>query len=585
MSVYRQFAGEVGAAVAALTAAGELPQGLPTQSITVEPPRDAAHGDLATNAAMVLAKPAGLKPRDLAEKLKSRLVQATGVVAAEIAGPGFINLRLDPKIWDREFARAIMAGRRYGDSPLGAGHPVNVEYVSANPTGPMHVGHCRGAVLGDALASLLAKTGYRVTREYYINDAGGQIDILARSLHLRYREALGESIGEIPSGLYPGEYLKPVARALAASDGPRWRDAPEAEWLPRCRRFAVDAMMNLIRDDLAGLGIHHDVFTSEHRALHESGAIRDAVEDLRGRDLVYQGSLERPKGKEIEDWEAREQTLFCARQFGDDTDRPLVKSDGSWTYFAADIAYHRDKLRRGFRSMIDVWGADHAGYIKRMKAAVAALSGGEADLDVKICNLVKLLRGGEPVKMSKRSGELVTVRDVVDEVGRDVVRLIMLTQKPESPMEFDFVKVQEKSKDNPVFYIQYAHARVRSLLRRAATEAPGVAVDPTALAAANLGLLRHEAERHLIRFALQWPRIVEAAAGAHEPHRIAYYLYELASAFHALWNQGTEAPELRFLVGEDPDLTRARLAMCQGVASVIASGLEIIGVEPVEEMR
>ncbi|MBM3504139.1 MAG: arginine--tRNA ligase [Alphaproteobacteria bacterium] len=585
MSVFRHYAEAITGAIRAMIAAGELPNLDPIPPITVEPPRDPSHGDLATNAAMVLAKPAGRKPRDLAEALRRRLTAGAGVETIEIAGPGFLNLRLAPAVWDEELRRAIEAGKHYGDSDLGGGRPVNVEYVSANPTGPMHVGHCRGAVLGDALATVLAKVGYRVTREYYINDAGAQVDTLARSLHLRYREALGETIGEIPAGLYPGDYLVPVGRALAGRDRERWVEASETEWLPVCRRFAVDAMMALIRDDLAVLGIRHDTFTSEKEALHESGAIAEAVAELHGRDLVYEGTLEKPKGKEIEDWEPRAQTLFRAKQFGDDTDRPLKKSDGSWTYFAADIAYHRDKFRRGYATMIDVWGADHGGYIKRMKAAVAAVSEGRAELDVKICNLVKLLRAGAPAKMSKRSGDLVTVRDVVDEVGRDVVRLIMLTQKPESPMEFDFVRVTEKSKDNPVFYIQYAHARIRSVMRRVASEVPGVSTDPRDLQGANLARLGHPAERALVRLTLQWPRIVEASADAHEPHRIAYYLHELASAFHALWNQGTEAPELRFLVGEDPELTHARLAMCQGVAAVIASGLAVIGVEPVEEMR
>jgi len=583
MSVFRIFEAEIAKAVAALAAEGALPAGLDTKNIVVEPPRDPSHGDLATNAAMVLAKPAGKKPREIADQLVAKLKADPRVTDADVAGPGFINLRLDPAVWQAELRSAIELHARYGDSMIGEGAPVNVEYVSANPTGPMHVGHCRGAVLGDAMAKMLAKVGFKVAREYYINDAGGQIEVLARSTHLRYREALGETI-TIPDGLYPGDYLKPVGEALAKADGAKWSEVAEGEWLPAMKAAAVDAMMGLIREDLAALGIHHDVFFSE-RTLHQSGAIAAAIADLEKKGLIYIGTLEPPKGQKPDDWEERPQTLFRATQFGDDVDRPLKKSDGSFTYFAADIAYHRDKYQRGFARMIDVWGADHAGYIKRVKAAVAALTDRQGELDVKICNLVKLLRAGEPVKMSKRSGDFVTLRDVVDEVGKDVVRFMMLTQKPESALDFDFAKVTEQSKDNPVFYVQYAHARIRSVLRRAATEAPGVPTDAPSLARANLAHLTHPAQAALMKIVAQWPRVAEGAALAHEPHRIAYFLYDVASAFHALWNQGTEAPELRFLSGGDPEITKARLALIQGVAAVLTSGLEVLGVEPVEEMR
>ena len=569
--------------VAALGAEGALPSGLDCGHVVVELPRDPRHGDLATNAAMVLAKPASKKPRDIADLLVPRLVALPEVAAADIAGPGFINLRLAPAAWHGELAAILAAGTAYGDSRAGGGEKINVEYVSANPTGPMHVGHCRGAVVGDSLANLLAKAGYAVTREYYINDAGAQVQTLARSLHLRYREALGETIA-IPDGWYPGDYLVPVAQGIAKSDGDKWKNADEATWFEPFRQYAVAAMMDMIRDDLAALGIVHDVFFSE-KTLHETGRIAEALADLEGRGLIYKGVLEPPKGKEPEDWEPREQTLFKATEYGDDTDRPLQKSDGQWTYFAADIAYHRDKMQRGFAHMVDVWGADHGGYIKRMKAAVAALSENKAELDVRITNLVKLMRAGEPVKMSKRSGSFVTLREVVDEVGRDVVRFMMLTQKPESPLDFDFQKVTEQSKDNPVFYVQYAHVRIRSVMRRAADEVPAIDTAVESLRGAALENLSHSAEFALVKQMALWPGVVENAARAHEPHRVAYFLYDLASAFHALWNQGTEAPELRFLIEENPELTRARLALLQGVAAVITSGLGVLGVEPVEEMR
>src|SRR5690606_4633730 len=477
----------------------------------------------------------------------------------------------------------LKAGQTYGDSQLGAGEPVNVEYVSANPTGPMHVGHCRGAVFGDALAALLEKAGFKVTREYYINDAGAQVDVLARSAHLRYREALGETV-TIPEGLYPGDYLKPVGAALAKKHGERYRAAPEAEWLPLFRSEAVGAMMDLIRDDLAALNIHHAVFSSE-KALHDSGAVQGAFDRLQQRGLIYTGVLEPPKGKTPDDWEPRPQALFKASEFGDDTDRPLKKSDGSWTYFGADIAYHDDKYRRGFRRMIDVWGADHGGYVKRMKAAVKAISNGEADLDVKLVQMVNLLDGGEPVRMSKRAGTFVTLRDVVDEVGKDVVRFIMLTRKNDAQLDFDFRKVTEQSKDNPVFYVQYAHARICSVLRNAKTEVPAIDTADAALAGADMSKLSHPSELTLIKLLAGWPRLVEGAAEAHEPHRVAFFLQEVAAAFHGLWNVGRDDTSVRFLLPDEPELTRARLAMLRAVAVVIASGLSVMGVTPVEEMR
>ncbi len=579
MNVFTEIRRDVVRAIESLGLAGDLP----LKAVNVEPPRDPAHGDLATNAAMVIAKPAGMAPRALAEKIKPLLEAHEAVTAVEIAGPGFINLRLKPEYWQRQVETILKAGNAYGDSGIGAGEAVNVEYVSANPTGPMHVGHCRGAVFGDALATLLQKAGFSVTREYYINDAGAQVDVLARSAHLRYREALGESV-TIPDGLYPGDYLKPVGAALAKAHGDRFRDAPEQEWLALFRRAAVDAMMDLIRDDLAALNIHHAVFASE-KALHENGAVQGAFDRLEQRGLIYTGVLEPPKGKTPDDWEPRPQALFKASEFGDDTDRPLKKSDGSWTYFGADIAYHDDKYRRGFRQMIDVWGADHGGYVKRMKAAVKALSNGEAELDVKLVQMVNLLDGGEPVRMSKRAGTFVTLRDVVDEVGKDVVRFIMLTRKNDAQLDFDFKKVTEQSKDNPVFYVQYAHARICSVLRNAKTDVPGVNTGDAALAGAEMTRLSHPAELALIKLLAGWPRLVEAAAEAHEPHRVAFYLQEVAAAFHGLWNVGRDDTSVRFLLPEDLALTRARLAMLRAVAVVIASGLSVMGVTPVEEMR
>jgi arginyl-tRNA synthetase len=571
MNVFNKFRDEVVSAVEATLGPVD------SARVTVEPPRDPSHGDLSTNAAMVLAKAVNRKPREIADELAARLRNSAGVTAAEVAGPGFINLRLADEFWQDRVPDILRAGTAYGDSTVGAKRKVNVEYVSANPTGPMHVGHGRGAVVGDALASLLAKAGFAVTREYYINDAGAQIEVLTRSAHLRYREALGEAIGEIPEGLYPGEYLIEVGKALAAKHGTELT-------LEAAREFTVDAMLALIREDLAALGIRFDVFTSE-RALVAAGRIDDVVKELTARDLIYTGTLEPPKGKLPDDWEPRPQMLFRATQFGDDVDRPLRKSDGSWTYFAADIANHLDKIRRGFLTMIDVWGADHGGYVKRMQAAVAAVSEGKATLDVKLCQLVHLMERGEPVKMSKRSGTFVTLREVVDQVGKDVVRFIMLTRKNDATLEFDLAKVVDQSKDNPVFYVQYAHARACSALRNAAALIPAIKLDDSGLAAANVRRLTDEGELALIRRMAEWPRIVESAAEAHEPHRVAFYLYELASAFHGQWNRGNENEGLRFIVAGNEELTKARLALVRAVAVVVASGLGVMGVAPVEEMR
>jgi len=584
MNLFEHFHDVVAAEVRALVEAGALPEGLDLSRIAVEPPRDPAHGDLSTNAAMVLAKPAGKNPRELAQKLAERLLQHADIVSADVAGPGFLNLKLVDAFWYARLVEILRAGPAYGDSRMGQGRRVNVEFVSANPTGPLTAGHARGAVVGDALAGLLSKAGYEVSREYYINDAGAQVDVLARSTYLRYREALGETIAAIPDGLYPGDYLKETGRKLAERDGGRWHNVPESEWLGPVRSFAVAEMMALIRADLAAIGIDHAVFTSE-RGLVESGAVDAALKTLADAGLLYTGTLDPPKGKLPDDWEPRPQTLFRATQFGDDVDRPVRKSDGSWTYFAADMAYHLDKFRRGSSVMIDVWGADHGGYVKRMQAAVKALTGGTGELDVKLCQLVNLLDKGEPVKMSKRSGNFVTMRDVVDEVGKDVVRFIMLTRRNDQTLDFDFAKVTEQSRDNPVFYVQYAHARASSVLRHAAAEFPNIAVAPEALAAAPLDRLSDPAELALIRLLAGWPRLVESAAEAHEPHRVAFFLGEVAAGFHGLWNKGKEATSLRFLIADDIAVTTARLALVQAVAFVIASGLRVFAVEPVEEMR
>jgi arginyl-tRNA synthetase len=579
MNLYNHFSDVV---LRELKALG-LPDGLDLSRVVVEPTRDPKHGDVATNAAMVLAKPAGLNPRQLAEKLKERLAAVADVAKAEVAGPGFLNLTLSADFWRARLKDVLAAGIAYGDSRAGAGRRVNVEYVSANPTGPMHIGHARGAVFGDVLASLMQKVGFDAAREYYINDAGAQVDALARSAYLRYREAHGETI-EIPSGLYPGDYVRDTGEALKARDGGKWLGQTEEDWLPPVRNFAIEQMMAMIKDDLAALGVRHEAFSSE-RALVGAGAVDRALKTLEDKGLIYVGTLEPPKGKTPEDWEPRPQTLFKATQFGDDVDRPLKKSDASWTYFAADIAYHNDKLRRGFTELIDVLGADHGGYVKRMTAAVRALSDGKANLDCKICQLVNLTEGGQPVKMSKRAGTFVTLRDVVDRVGKDVVRFIMLTRRNDQTIDFDFQKVTEQSRDNPVFYVQYAHARARSVMRLASESIRPDLLGPVALSQANLGRLTDPSEIGLIRALANWPRVVEGAAEAHEPHRLAFYLYDLAAEFHQHWNKGKDDATLRFIVAGEDELTRARLALVQGVATVIASGLRVFGVEPVEEMR
>jgi arginyl-tRNA synthetase len=584
----------VRAAGDALVAEGVLPAGIDQSRVVVEPPREAAHGDMATNAAMVLAKDAGKKPRELAEAIAAKLRADSVVAKAEVAGPGFINLTLEPSAWIDALRAVLDAGAQYGRSDIGQGTAVNVEYVSANPTGPMHVGHCRGAVFGDALANLLAFTGFDVTREYYVNDAGAQVDVLARSAFLRYREALGEDIGTIPEGLYPGDYLKPVGARLAADYGASLKDRPEAEWLPIVRDRAIDMMMVEIRNDLSVLNVVQDVFFSERSLIDgPRDAVGETIAALRRAGYVYEGRLPPPKGAPVEDWEDREQTLFRATAFGDDVDRPLMKSDGSYTYFASDIAYHKSKIDRGFASMIDVWGADHGGYIKRVQAAVKAVraitNASVGELDVKLVQLVRLLRAGEPIKMSKRAGEFVTLRDVVNEVGKDAVRFMMLYRKNDAVLDFDLAKVIEQSRDNAVFYVQYGHARGQSVFRNAREAVPDLPDDPAAraqaLARAPLERLTDSGELALMRRLALYPRLVEAAASAHEPHRIAFYLYDLASDFHAQWNRGKDASYLRFIIQNDPLMTTARLALVQGVVSVLASGLGMLGVEAPDEMR
>ncbi|MFN3525948.1 MAG: arginine--tRNA ligase [Paracoccus sp. (in: a-proteobacteria)] len=560
--------------------AGELPQGLDLANVTVEPPRDTAHGDMATNAAMVLAKPAGMKPREIAEKLAARLTDPR-IAAADVAGPGFLNLRLSPSVWQGVVAAALTSGAGFGRSDMGAGQKINVEFVSANPTGPMHVGHVRGAVFGDALSRLLAFTGHDVTREYYINDGGAQVDVLARSAYERYREAHGLE-PEIREGLYPGDYLIPVGEALKAEYGDSLLDRPEEDWLEDIRNFATEQMMEQIRGDLAILGVQMDVYSSE-KALYGTGRIEAAIARLEAMGLIYRGVLEPPKGKLPEDWEAREQLLFRSTAHGDDVDRPIQKSDGAWTYFAPDIAYHFDKLERGFDQLIDVFGADHGGYVKRMNAAVKALSNGRVPLDIKLVQLVKLFKNGEPFKMSKRAGTFVTLRDVVEEAGADVTRFIMLTRKNDAALDFDFAKVLEQSKDNPVWYVQYANARVNSVLRRA-TEA-GIAVDDSILASADLSVLAHPAELELARKVAEWPRLVEHAARAHEPHRVAFFLYDIASDLHSLWNRGNDDTSLRFVQDGDAATSQGKIALIRAVGVVISSGLGILGVAPMDEMR
>jgi arginyl-tRNA synthetase len=576
LSLYAQYAALLDGVLDDLQSEGTIPSGLDRKNVAVEPPRDASHGDLATNAAMVLAKPAGTNPRALAERIAAKLGEVPAVRSVEVAGPGFINLRLSPDAWRDELRTILREGENYGRSIAGRNERVNVEYVSANPTGPLHMGHCRGAVVGDALARVLEAAGFRVTKEYYVNDAGSQVQTLARSVHLRYREALGEDIGEIPEGMYPGDYLKPIGVALAAEFGDRFVQAPESEWLDLFRERAVAAMLDFIRHDLALLNIHHDLFASEAE-LQRSGAVDRALDTLRSKGLVYEGLLEAPKGQTPEDWEPVELTLFRSTQFGDDQDRPMKKSDGSWTYFGADAAYHLRKAENADH-LVNIWGADHAGTVKRVQSAVRALTDGRVDLDVKLVQMVRLFRAGEPVKMSKRAGDFVTLADVVREVGKDVVRFMMLTKRADTPLDFDFAKVVEASKDNPVFYVQYAHARISSLQRKA----PDAGVELGA--PADLNLLDEE-ELALVKLAAQYPRTVESAAMNHEPHRIAFYLYDLAAAFHALWNRGNDDPERRFLLENNPQISRARLELARGIGQIIRSGLDLMGVEAAEEMR
>jgi arginyl-tRNA synthetase len=592
MNLFADFQTHIAKILNGLIAEGRLPRDLDLSRFVVEPPRDASHGDVSTNAAMVYAKEAKESfgnPRQFAAHISEHLAQIEGVAAVEIAGPGFLNIRLQPVVFETILRHSLSTDDYGRGNParLASKGAINIEYVSANPTGPMHVGHGRGAVFGDALASLLDFAGAKVTREYYINDAGAQVDVLARSAFMRYREALGEVIDEIPEGLYPGDYLKPVGQALAQKHGRTLLDQPESQWLELVRLEAIDAMMAMIRTDLAALNIRHDVFYSERSLTRgEAGDVIGAViADLRSRGIVYEGRLPPPKGQPVEDWEDREQTLFRSTDFGDDIDRPLMKSDGSYTYFAADIAYHKSKVDRGFKTLIDVWGADHGGYVKRMQAAVAAVSQAKSELDVKLCQLVKLMRQGEPVKMSKRSGDFITLRDVVDEVGVDAVRFMMLFRKNDAPLEFDLAKVIEQSRDNPVFYVQYAHARCQSVLRLAHTTFADLNLDPAHLAHAQLDLLADEGEQALVKLIAQYPRQIEAAAQAHEPHRVAFYLHELASSLHSHWNRGKDQPQLRFVNEESRDLTSARLALVTSLARVLASGLQILGVSAPIEMR
>ncbi|MGB3246418.1 MAG: arginine--tRNA ligase [Sulfitobacter sp.] len=581
MNIFAQIRSLIIATLEQMVSEGMLPETLTFDAITAEPPRDASHGDMATNAAMVLAKPAAMKPRDIADALATRLMQDPRITAADVAGPGFLNLRLAPGVWQSVAATVLEEGTDYGRATLGQGRKVNVEYVSANPTGPLHVGHTRGAVFGDALASLLDFAGYDVTREYYINDGGAQVDVLARSVYNRYLEAHDLSV-DWPEGSYPGDYLIEVGEALKEKVGEDFVGKDEDVWLEPVRTFSTEAMMTLIRSDLKALGVEMDVFYSE-KSLYGTGRIEAALKDLKDKGLIYEGVLEPPKGKKPEDWEPREQTLFKSTEHGDDVDRPVMKSDGGWTYFAPDIAYHYDKVQRGFDMLIDVFGADHGGYVKRMKAAVSALSGGTVPLDIKLTQLVKLFKNGEPFKMSKRAGTFVTLRDVVDAVGADVTRFVMLTRKNDAMLDFDFDKVLEQSRENPVFYVQYAHARVASVLRKAADA--GIATDDTTLAHADLSKLDHEAELALLRKIAEWPRLVETAARSNEPHRVAFYLYELAGDFHGLWNRGNDETQLRFIQEGDVATSQAKIALARAVAIVIAAGLGILGVTPAQEMR
>jgi arginyl-tRNA synthetase len=591
MNVFADFQSRIARLIEKRIAAGDLPRDLDLGRFVVEPPREAGHGDLSTNAAMVYAreaKQAGSNPRALATSLAADLAQERDVLSAEAAGPGFINIVLRPEVYEQVLKAVLIQGARFGAGAPKDEGPVNVEYVSANPTGPMHVGHARGAVFGDALASLLIFAGREATREYYVNDAGGQVDVLARSAYLRYREALGEEIGPMPEGLYPGDYLKPVGEDLAREFGATLKDLPETEWLPAARKRATAAMMAMIRDDLAALNITHEVFVSERALTGADGGadrVREGIEQLRAKGLVYQGRLPPPKGAPGDDWEDREQTLFRSTAFGDDVDRPLIKSDGGYTYFAGDIAYHKTKIDRGYRTLVDVWGADHGGYVRRMQAAVAALSDGAVKLEVRLCQLVRLMRAGEPVKMSKRAGEFVTLREVVDEVGADAVRFMMLMRKNDAPLDFDLAKVIEQSQDNPVFYVQYAHARARSVLRQGKAVFPDFDLSPPALAEADLARLIDEGERELMRALAQYPRVVVQAAEAHEPHRIAFFAHEVATRFHAHWNRGKDWRDLRFVNENERELSYSRLSLVAAVGLVLASALSILGVSAPEEMR
>ncbi len=587
MNIFAEFEARLQAAITDVQKSGDLPLGLDLSKVSTEPPRDESHGDISTNVAMVLARPAGKNPREIAQKIADILRQADDVLEVNIAGPGFINLKLADVFWHKIVRAALAEGKSFGSSTFGGREKINVEYVSVNPTGPLHVGHCRGAIFGDALASLLEYAGYDVVREYYFNDAGSQIDALARSIHWRIREALGEDLGEIPEGLYPGEYLKPVAQQLAKDQGAELVAMAEKQWMPILRAAGIEAMMALIKEDLAMLGIYHDLFFSE-LSLHgknDGGEIKQTIDDLDRKGLIYEGVLPPPKGQLPEDWEPREQTLFRATEFGDDVDRPLMKSNGDYTYFAADVAYFKNKFDRGFSQMIYVLGADHSGYIKRLEAIAKAISGDKAVAIVRICQMVKLFRAGVPVKMSKRAGNFITMRDVVEEVGSDSVRFMMLYRKNDAPLDFDFVKVTEQSRDNPVFYVQYAHARICSVMRGASGIVQESGLSDIALSGANLELLNDDAERQLMRKIAAFPRVIESAARVHEPHRLAFFLYEVASTFHSLWNKGKELPHLRFIDAENGDVTRARLALIRATAHVIASGLTILGVEATEEMR
>ncbi len=584
MNIFKKIENDVKSIAFKLQGEGVLPESLNVDKVEATPTRDASHGDVATNVAMVLAAQIGKNPKEIASLFADKLQELAGIDKVEIAGAGFINMTLSPSVWQEAVLDIISEGRGYGNSDIGTGKRVNIEYVSANPTGPMHVGHGRGAVFGDALANLLIKAGYDVTREYYINDAGAQVDKLADSVFLRYRESCGEKISGIPEGLYPGEYLIPIADALHRIHGTSLLQREREEWLPIVREYTIEAVMVMVKDDLSIIGISHDVFTSE-RSITEAGEVEDAMHILEHKGLLYEGILEPPKGKTPDDWEPRPQTLFKSTEFGDDCDRPVKKSDGSWTYFAPDIAYHYDKCKRGFDWIINVFGADHGGYVKRLKAAVGALSDNKVMIDIKLCQLVKFLRNGEPAKMSKRAGTFVTVREVVEEVGKDVFRFIMLTRKNDAPLDFDFAKVTEQSKDNPVFYVQYAHARARSIRRNVAAELPAAMKLAQAPSAQLLSRLSHPQEIALIRMMCSWPRMVESAAISLEPHRIAFYLHDLAAAFHSLWNQGNGDAGLRFIVKDDIELTAARVALAHALSFVIASGLMVLGVEPVEEMR